>query len=944
MIYEWFAHFFHTGVMVSVVITLILAVRVLMGQFPRKYCYMLWSIVLLRLVCPFEITSSASVFNLLGDSWEIVGAYGQGAEGTSSGNILSDTKSATMVDDPAAAVSKPYALREGAIGNQTDALRGAGAGEEMDALRGAGAGGEKDALRGDGAGIQSDALHGGGTGKDDLHKSGVGNGADTAGEALAEQELSGQELFRQKLSGQNNGGGWDWDAGEGSKGQVQALSGVWGNWLAAYGPWVWASGVLVLFFWNILLFLIMKRKVRTSVLLRDNIYECSGIPSPFVMGFVRPRIYIPFRLPEEEQHYIIEHEKHHIVRKDNFIKLAAFVILCLYWFCPMFWIAWFFMNRDMEMSCDEYVLRQSSKDIRADYSRSLLGFAVNQRKMGLGMTSFGESDVRRRVKHIMTSKKYRKWIGGAAVVLILAVGVACLTNAKPKQEVETGDVVQEEMDGTVEQVGEEIPEGKTKSGKELLTGECGVAAEMTVYDYRVEVKCFMGGTDENYLFGDRLMIQTSKGDEVIDVYEVDFELGQTFYFSKEGFNIRLADYDGDGERNDFALGQGQAKLPLAGNFMKYRFFGIEKDGMITGYHLSGEDDLCIVTLPDDYSPEFKRKNGEIHYEGLSKSGVKKKQVSIIKYITVAEAEARAVVAGAKSVCPRMDQIRNNMPEEVVRELEQHGIWRISYGETPERIDCNLGNAERSEEITLRLDFHYEGGRLTQYVSKDYGFTDKVAASGGDGKQAAFQFEWDFTEFVGRDDDMMTETKLPKKWEGQEYQCYEDMRGAKYRIDSRINMVVEYEDPQEYVAKIDQERFPQMYGIHLSLPDDPVRVLSPEADCEYVEYIYNNQFLKQSVHLRCSKSEDALGQTLTKKPGNTEYWGYTVDEKEKKIRVEPYENAKGKAYMVCYWEEKGVHFWLYTKIKGEYDKTSLLGTNYVVMAKEAGEIAESVKKI
>lgn len=942
MIYEWFVHFFNTGVMVSVVIALILAVRFFMVRFPKKYCYMLWSIVLLRIVCPFEITSSASVFNLLGDSWQIVGVYEQGAEGTTGGNILSETKSGTRpsdkLEDPAddAAVTVPdtYASQEGVAGNESDALHAGVAGNKTDALRAGVAGNESDALRTGVAGGRGDALLESGTGKntDALQERGVGNVIDGAGEELSARDCG----ERMNLDGQ-----------KGSKGTLQGLPEEWKDWFVTYGSLVWASGVMALFFWNILLFLTMKRRVGTSILLRDNIYECSGIPSPFVMGFVKPRIYIPFRLSEKERDYIILHEKHHISRKDNFIKLIAFVILSLYWFCPLFWVAWFLMNRDMEMSCDEYVLRQSSIDIRADYSRSLLGFAVNQRKMGIGMTSFGESDARRRVKHIMASKKYRKWIGGAAVVLILAVGAICLTNARPKQAKE--DVVQEEIDQADEEMEEEFPDEKTKSGKELLTGEYGVAAETTVYDYQVEVQCFMGGTDENYVFGDRLMIQTSKGEEVIDIYEVDFELGDTFYFPQDGFNIRLADYDGDGERNDFALGQGQAKTPMAGNFMKYRFFGIGKDGMITGYHLSGEDDLCIVTLPDDHSPEFPRKNGEIHYEGLGKSGVKKKQVSIIKYVTVAEAEARAAVAGTETVYPRMDQIRNNMPEEVVRELEQHGIWRISYGKTPDQIDGNLGNAERSEEITLRLDFHYEEGRLTQYVSKDYGFTDKVAAAGGDGKQTAFQFAWDFTQFVGRDDDMMTETELPKKWEGEAYQCYEDMRGAKYRIDSRINMVVEYEDPQENIAKRSNlERVPQIFGIHLSLPHEParvpVRVLSPEADREYMEFTYKNQFLKQLVHLRCSKSKDALGQTLTKKLGGTEYWGYTVDGKEKRIRVEPYENAKGKAYIVFYWEEKEVHFWLYAKIKGEYDKTSLLGSNYVILAKEAGEIAESVKKI
>ncbi len=894
MIGKWFAYFFNSGMMVSVIIALILAVRVFMGRFPKKYCYMLWSIVLLRILCPLEITSSVSVFNLLGDSCEIIRVNEQSAEGAyafpnqeepSSGSSLSETRSessamvlpADQAGDPlvTAPEKDPQAIQK------TDAFHESLIGDKSENT-------------------------------DTLYENGAGNKTDAAGE-----EMSGQ------------------DRDDGSKWEVEGLSEAWMSWFVTYGSFVWVCGVLGLFFWNVLLLIIMKWRVRTSVLLRDHIYECDGIPSPFVMGFVKPRIYIPFRLSEEEQDYIIKHEEHHIARRDNFIKLIALAILCLYWFCPLFWIAWFFMNRDMEMSCDEYVLRRSSKDIRADYSRSLLGFAVNQRNRGLGVTSFGESDVRRRVKHIMTSKKYRTWISGAAVILILAVGVICLTNAKPDQGKKEEDISQETAGGAVE---DEVPEGKTKSGKELLTEEYGIAAVTNIHDYRVEVQCFSGGTDETYMFGDRLMIQTSRGNEVIDVCEVDFELGGIFYFPKGGFDIYLADFDGDGDNNDFVLGQGQAKEPRAGNFMKYRFFGVGKDGMITGYHVSGEDDFCIGTLPDDdYSPVFQRKNGEIHYEGLSKSGVKKKKVSIIKYLPVAEA------AGRDLVCPRMELIRNNMPEEVVMELEQNGVWRICYGETPKQVDCNLGNAERADEITLRLDFHYENNRLTKYVCKDYGFMDTVAAAEGDGKQAAFQFSWDFTDFVGKDDDMMTEKELPQKWKGAEYKYYEDMRGATYRIDSRINMVVEYEDLDRNKPELDPQYSSRVSNIRVSLPNDPVQILSGNEDKEYIEYKYNSQSLNQSVHLRYSESEHALEQMQAKKLGSREYWSYLVDGKEKMIHVEAYENEKGKAFAICYWKEKGVHFWLYTRIKGEYGKTPLLDTDYIILVKEAAEIAASMKK-
>lgn len=197
-----------------------------------------------------------------------------------------------------------------------------------------------------------------------------------------------------------------------------------------YGTIVWLSIAAMLTIWNVISLFLMKRKISSAVRFKENVYECDNIPTPFVMGFVSPKIYIPFRLGEEEREYIIKHERHHIERKDNIVKLIAVLITCIYWFHPLVWISYFLMIRDMEMSCDEYVLQNSTRDIREKYSRSLLGFATNQRNIGAGLIAFGESDTRKRVKHIMKFKECGKWIGMIAVGLIIATGLVCLTDAK----------------------------------------------------------------------------------------------------------------------------------------------------------------------------------------------------------------------------------------------------------------------------------------------------------------------------------------------------------------------------------------------------------------------------------------------------------------------------------------------------------------------------------
>lgn len=134
---------------------------------------------------------------------------------------------------------------------------------------------------------------------------------------------------------------------------------------------------------------------------KDNIYECDNISTPFVLGIVKAKIYIPFHLGKKEREYILLHEYYHIQRKDQFIKLCAYLLCIIYWFHPLVWISYFAMIRDMEMSCDEYVLKHSANDIRADYSTLLLDFATKTQAFSAGLLAFGESDTRRRVKNIM---------------------------------------------------------------------------------------------------------------------------------------------------------------------------------------------------------------------------------------------------------------------------------------------------------------------------------------------------------------------------------------------------------------------------------------------------------------------------------------------------------------------------------------------------------------
>ena len=198
--------------------------------------------------------------------------------------------------------------------------------------------------------------------------------------------------------------------------------------------YIWLCGCIVLLVRNLFLIWRTKQTVLMAIRRKDNIYESECISTPFVLGIVRPKIYIPFNLSEQEREYILKHEQYHIRRKDQIIKICAYILCVIYWFQPLIWFAYFVMIRDMEMSCDEYVLKYSKRDIRAAYSTSLLKLATKTEDFNAGLPAFGESDIRKRVKNIMKFNAKKKWVSVVAAIAVVIVGVSCLTKAAVKTD------------------------------------------------------------------------------------------------------------------------------------------------------------------------------------------------------------------------------------------------------------------------------------------------------------------------------------------------------------------------------------------------------------------------------------------------------------------------------------------------------------------------------
>ena len=191
---------------------------------------------------------------------------------------------------------------------------------------------------------------------------------------------------------------------------------------------VWAVGMVAMLLYAIISYILVKRKIGTAVILRENIYQCEGIGTPFVLGIVKPKIYLPFPVSEQDAFHVIAHERAHICRKDHWWKPLGFLVLALHWFNPLMWLAYILLCRDIELACDEKVVKEWDVERKADYSQALLACSVGRRRIAACPLAFGESGVKGRIRSVLQYKKPTVWVIAAALLVSAVVAVCFLTN------------------------------------------------------------------------------------------------------------------------------------------------------------------------------------------------------------------------------------------------------------------------------------------------------------------------------------------------------------------------------------------------------------------------------------------------------------------------------------------------------------------------------------
>ena len=193
------------------------------------------------------------------------------------------------------------------------------------------------------------------------------------------------------------------------------------------GAAIWLAGIAAMLIWGVVSYARIARRLRTATRLDGNVWQSEAVGSPFLLGFFRPRIYLPYGLKGDRLDYVLAHERYHLVRRDYLIKLLAILVLALHWFNPLVWAAFYCMSRDMELRCDEAVLgRTPAKP--ADYSETLLSFAVGGRFPRPGPLAFGETGVKARIQNALRWKKPRLWVTVIAAILVVLAVAACASN------------------------------------------------------------------------------------------------------------------------------------------------------------------------------------------------------------------------------------------------------------------------------------------------------------------------------------------------------------------------------------------------------------------------------------------------------------------------------------------------------------------------------------
>lgn len=270
----------------------------------------------------------------------------------------------------------------------------------------------------------------------------------------------------------------------------------------------WIIGMAVMLLYTIISYLRIVKKVKEATPLKENIWICDNISTPFILGVVKPRIFIPSSMTDEDLKFVIAHEQAHIKRGDHLWKPLGFTLLTVYWFNPVLWVAYTLLCRDIELACDEKVIKQMGAEVKKSYSEALINCSVPRRMISACPIAFGETDIKGRIKSVLNYEKPAFWVIVVAIISVIAIVICFMTN--PKTSVGPVDTPKEYLENN-------------KYGiKNVITGSEyeGVSIEpitiSMVGDSRYIELLWENQTDKPAMFGEPSFIYRKDGNEWVE--------------------------------------------------------------------------------------------------------------------------------------------------------------------------------------------------------------------------------------------------------------------------------------------------------------------------------------------------------------------------------------------------------------------------------------------
>ena len=261
---------------------------------------------------------------------------------------------------------------------------------------------------------------------------------------------------------------------------------------------VWTIGILLLIAYTVISYWRLHREIDTAVRYKDNLFQSENVSSPFVLGLIKPRIYLPFSINGQDLEHVVAHEQAHIHRKDHWWKPLGFLLLTIHWFNPFVWLSYVLLCRDIELACDEKVIRELGNEQRADYTQALVACSINRRTIAACPLAFGEVGVKERVKSVMNYQKPAFGIVLLAVIACVGVAVCFLTNPITVDDHFGAEIYEPTPSEQIDEKYDNEEFVITKLHYENLDGEW--VSEGYTYKYRLEITGRMNQAAKNTTF------------------------------------------------------------------------------------------------------------------------------------------------------------------------------------------------------------------------------------------------------------------------------------------------------------------------------------------------------------------------------------------------------------------------------------------------------------